>query len=81
MKTLSYFPEVIDMFGFGGGIHQNFSLAMFQQMPRRDQDAVLQQLYDQNYSVPEIAKFTGIPAQTLYSRINAHRGRGPQLQT
>ena len=69
------------MFGFGGGIHQKFSLAMFEQMPRRDQDAVLQQLYDQNYSVPEIAKFTGIPAQTLYSRIKAHRGRGPQLAT
>lgn len=65
---------------FGGGIHQNFSLAMFGQMPRRDQDAVLQQLYDQGYSVPEISRFTTIPAQTLYSRINAHRGRGHQLQ-
>jgi predicted DNA-binding protein YlxM (UPF0122 family) len=66
---------------FGGGIHQNFSLAMFQQMPRRDQDVVLQQLYDQNYSVPEISRFTGISAPTLYSRINAHRGRGHQLAT
>lgn len=68
------------MFGFmNGGIHQQFSLAMFAQAPRRDQDAVLQSLYDQGYSVPEISKFTSISAQTLYSRINAHRGRGPQL--
>lgn len=64
------------MFGFG--IHQQFSLAMFNQAPRRDQDAVLQQLYNQGYSVPEISKFTSIPSQTIYSRIDAHRGRGPQ---
>jgi len=67
------------MFGlFDGGIHKNFSLAMFRQAPRRDQDAVLQHLYDDGYSVPDISRFTGIPTQTLYSRINAHRGRGPQ---
>lgn len=65
---------------FGGGIHQQFSLAMFGQMPRRDQDAVLQQIYDLRYSVPEISRFTGIPAPTLYTRIDAHRGRGPQVQ-
>ena len=65
---------------FGGGIHQEFSLAMFGQMPRRDQDAVLQQIYNQGYSVPEISRFTTIPAPTLYNRIDAHRGRGPQAQ-
>ena len=65
---------------FNGGIHKEFSLAMFSQAPRRDQDSVLQQIYDKGYSVPEISKFTNISAQTIYSRINAHRGRGDQLQ-
>lgn len=62
------------MFGFG--IHQEFSRQMFQQMPRRDQNMVLQNLYDKGYNVPEISRFTDIPAPTLYARINAHRGRG-----
>lgn len=66
---------------FSSGIHQQLSLAMFSQAPRKDQDAVLQQLYDQGYSVPDISNFTGISPQTLYGRITAHRGRGPQLQT
>lgn len=64
---------------FGNGIHKELTMAMFNQLPRRDQDLALQQLYDTGYSVPDIARFTGISAQTLYSRINAHRGRGPQL--
>ena len=66
---------------FGGGIHQAVTVAQFAQMPRRDQDAILQNLYDQGYSAPDISKFFNMPVQTVYSRIVAHRGRGPQLQT
>lgn len=53
--------------------------AFFRQMPRRDQDAFLQYLYDNGYSVPEIAKRMNMSATTIYSRIEANRGRGPQL--
>ena len=66
---------------FNNGIQKTFNRAIFDQMPRRDQDAALQHLYDQGYSVKEIAQFLDMPAQTLYSRINAHRGRGPALQS
>ena len=66
---------------FGNGIHKAVTVAQFTQMPRRDQDSVLQDIYDQGYSVPEISRFFNISPQTIYSRINAHRGRGPQLQS
>ncbi|EOW9149368.1 MULTISPECIES: helix-turn-helix domain-containing protein [Vibrio] len=49
-------------------------------MHRRDQDQFLQYIYDAGYSVKEIAREYGLSPQTIYSRINAHRGRGP-LQT
>ena len=64
---------------FGIGIQGHFNRQMFNAMPRRDQDQVLQGLYDQGYNVPDIEKFLGIPASTIYSRINAHRGRGPRF--
>jgi predicted DNA-binding protein YlxM (UPF0122 family) len=64
------------MFGFG--MQKTINRGVFLQMPRRDQDEFLQYLYDQNYSVPEISKEYDIPVQTIYSRINAHRGRGAQ---
>lgn len=67
------------MFGlFSGGIQKEINRGFFLQLPRRDQDAFLQHLYDKNYSVPEISKELEIPAATIYHRINAHRGRGPQ---
>lgn len=66
---------------FFNGIQKTFNRAMFDQMPRRDQDAALQQIYDTGYSVKDIAKFLDMPPQTLYSRIDAHRGRGPALQS
>lgn len=65
------------MFTFG--MQGEFNRAMFDQMPRRDQNEVLQQMYDKGYSAKELAKFFVLPVQTIYSRINAHRGRGPQL--
>lgn len=64
---------------FGGGIGRAFQQAAFHQMPRRDQNAVLQTVYDKGYSVKDLAKFTEIPATTIYSRIDAHRGRGAEL--
>jgi hypothetical protein len=62
-----------------GGIHGEITRSMFTQMPRRDQDSILQNLYDKGYSIPEISRFLEMPAPTLYSRVNAHRGRGTQL--
>lgn len=64
---------------FSNGIQREFNRAMFDQMPRKDQDEVLQQMYDKGYSVKDIAKILNMNPQTLYSRVNAHRGRGPQL--
>ena len=64
------------MLGFG--MQKTINRGMFMQMARRDQDEFLQYLYDQGYSAKEIGKEYGIPAQTIYSRINANRGRGPQ---
>ncbi|AWA88764.1 TPA: helix-turn-helix domain-containing protein [Vibrio parahaemolyticus] len=66
------------MFGFG--IQKTINRGVFQQMHRRDQDQFLQYIYDAGYSVKEIAREYGLSPQTIYSRINAHRGRGP-LQT
>ncbi len=64
---------------FNNGIQRSFNRAMFDQMPRKDQDEVLQQIYDSGYSVKDIAKTLNMNPQTLYSRIDAHRGRGVQL--
>ncbi len=61
------------MFTFG--MQKTINRGMFTQMPRRDQDLFLQYLYDENYSVNDISKEYGIPKPTLYSRINAHRGK------
>lgn len=63
------------MFGFG--IHAAVTKEMFKNAPRRDQDQIMQGLYDTGYSAKEIAKFLGIGTQAVYNRINAHRGRGP----
>lgn len=63
------------MFSFG--IQKSINRGSFNNMPRRDQDALLQYIYDQGYSVKEISNEYRIPAPTLYSRINAYRGRGP----
>lgn len=65
------------MFGFG--MQRTINRGMFIQMPRRDQDEFLQYLYDNGYSAKEISKEYGIAVQSLYNRINAHRGRGPVL--
>ncbi|MBU2569022.1 MAG: hypothetical protein KJ725_03105 [Gammaproteobacteria bacterium] len=66
---------------FFNGIQREFNRAFFDQLPRRDQDAFLQQIYDSGYNVKEIAKQLNMNPQTLYSRINAHRGRGSQLSS
>lgn len=67
------------MFPFNNGIQKEFNRAIFDQMPRKDQDEMLQQIYDKGYSVKDIAKLLNMNSQTLYSRINAHRGRSGQL--
>ncbi|MNF65805.1 putative ATPase subunit of terminase (gpP-like) [compost metagenome] len=63
---------------FSGGIQKEINRGFFLQLTRRDQDAFLQYLYNQGYSVPEISKEVNLPAPTIYNRIDAHRGRGPQ---
>lgn len=65
---------------FTSGIHKAFTVAMFNEMPRRDQDSVMQTLYDEGYSGKDIGKFLNKPAQTVYGRIDASRGRGPTLK-
>jgi len=51
----------------------------FEGLTRVEQDRMLQALYDRGYSVPSMAKKLSLNAKTIYSRINAHRGRGPEL--
>lgn len=63
---------------FFNGIQKAFNQGFFDQLPRRDQNEFLQQIYDSGYNVPEIAKHLKMNPQTLYPRINAHRGRGPK---
>ena len=60
---------------FGGGIQKELTKEILDTLPKRDQTVILQNLYNKGYSVPDIAKATDIPAQTLYNRIDAHRGR------
>jgi transposase-like protein len=67
------------MFFNNAGIQRQFNKVVFEQYPRKDQDEMLQQIYDSGYSVKDIAKLLNMNPQTLYSRIDAHRGRGPQL--
>lgn len=67
------------MFMFNNGIHQALTAQMFMQMPRHDQNMVMQALYDQGYSGKDIAKFLGMNEATVYGRISAHRGRGPAV--
>lgn len=62
------------MFGFG--MHKEVTLAMFKNAPYRDQNLILQELYDKGYSGKEIAKFFELSESTVYSRITARRGRG-----
>ncbi len=61
---------------FFNGIQREFNRAVLDQHPRKDQDELLQQIYDGGYNVKEIAKLMNITPQSLYTRINAHRGRG-----
>ncbi|HGV3494370.1 TPA: hypothetical protein ACNGYJ_005887, partial [Klebsiella quasipneumoniae subsp. quasipneumoniae] len=72
LMMLSLSMEV-DMFGFG--IHAALTKEMFKTAPRRDQDLMMQALYDQGYSAKDISNFLGIGLQSVYNRINAHRGR------
>lgn len=72
------YKMVTNMFGIFNGMQRGINQGFFQQMTRRDQDVFLQYLYDQGYSVQEISKAFGIPVPTIYSRIDANRGRGPQ---
>jgi len=62
---------------FGLGIHAATTKQMFKNAPRKDQDQIMQGLYDQGYSVKEVANFLEVGVQSAYNRINAHRGRGP----
>lgn len=60
---------------FGSGMHKAVTVEMFRNSPRRDQDTMMQSLYDQGYSAKDISKFFGIGVQSVYNRITAHRGR------
>jgi hypothetical protein len=66
---------------FGGGIHKEMTKEILNTLPKRDQAQILQNLYDKGYSVPDISKATDMPVQTLYNRIDAHRGRKTQPVT
>lgn len=61
---------------FAIGIQKEINKSFFDQLPMRDQNEFLQQIYDNGYNVPEIAKHLRMSPQTIYSRIEAHRGRG-----
>lgn len=61
--------------GLGFGIHAEVTKEMFNMMPKRDQNTLLQRIYDKGYTAKETGGFFGIPAPTVYSRIDAHRGR------
>ncbi|MGE6651543.1 helix-turn-helix domain-containing protein [Shewanella colwelliana] len=61
---------------FAIGIQKEINKAFFDQLPMRDQNEFLQQIYDNGYNVPEIAKHLRMSSQTIYSRIEAYRGRG-----
>ncbi len=64
---------------FGKGIHGAMTCEMFRQLPRKDQDDLMQNLYDRGYTAKDIGKFLEMSPQTIYSRINAHRGRSKGL--
>lgn len=57
------------------GIHKATTIEIFRNAPRKDQNDMLQNLYDQGYSGKELADFFGIGSQAVYNRIDAHRGR------
>jgi len=59
-----------------GRMQHDINEAFFDQLSRLEQNAFLQALYDKGYNVPEIAKKIRKSEQTIYRRINAHRGRG-----
>lgn len=61
---------------FSIGIQKEINKAFFDQLPMRDQNEFLQQIYDSGYNVSEIGKHLRVSPQTIYSRIEAHRGRG-----
>jgi transposase len=48
-------------------------------LSRVEQDRLMQYLYNKGYNAPAISKKFCISVQSVYSRINAHRGRGPAL--
>ena len=66
---------------FSNGIQRTINKAFLDQMPRKDQDEVLQQIYDEGYSVKDISKHLSLNEKTLYGRVDAHRGRGPSLNS
>ncbi|OCJ38996.1 helix-turn-helix domain-containing protein [Serratia sp. 14-2641] len=46
-------------------------------LTRVEQDRCMQYLYDKGHNVPAIAKKFNLSQASVYSRINANRGRGP----
>lgn len=65
---------------FGSGIHKELTKEILKTLPKRDQNQIFQNLYNNGYSVPDIAKATDFSAQTLYGRVDAHRGRKTDTQ-
>lgn len=61
------------MFTFG--MQKTINRGNFRNIPRKDQDSFLQYLYDEGYSINDIHKEYDIPKATLYTRINANRGK------
>lgn len=49
--------------------------ATFKVLSIRDQDVMLQSMYDDGISGPKLSKVFDVP--NIYDRIDAHRGRGP----
>ncbi|WP_416192562.1 hypothetical protein [Neisseria sp. CCUG12390] len=75
-KSINSLRDIFMFNMFNGGIHKEVTVSMFANLPRRDQDSILQDLYDKGYNGKELAKFFGLQESSVYNRINAHRGRG-----
>lgn len=73
MTTSNQSPSIGDMLKEIGDVFESqqnrFNRAMFLAHPPRQQDLVLQNGYDNGISVKGLSKMTGVPASTIYAKI------------
>ncbi|PKH23547.1 hypothetical protein CIG19_08915 [Enterobacterales bacterium CwR94] len=58
-------------------MQDDINTAFFNEYNRIEQNRLMQYLYNLGYNVPAIARKFALSPQSVYSRIDAHRGRGP----